>query len=109
VSKVLRIKFQEITMQKIIGVTEMQRNFRAIFDEVANEQTPYVLTRGSRPEAALISYDTFLQLIEWQEQEVIDRYKRLAAQVAADNEGFSDDEVTADIAAAIAEVRTGSK
>ena len=39
-------------MQKIVGVTELQRRFRAIFDEVA-DKTPYILTRGSRPEAAL--------------------------------------------------------
>ena len=41
-------------MQKIIGVTELQRNFRAVFDEVARGHIPYILTRGSRPEAAII-------------------------------------------------------
>jgi prevent-host-death family protein len=96
-------------MQKIIGVTEMQRNFRTIFDEVANEHTPYVLTRGSRPEAALISYETFLRLMNWQEQEIFNRYDRLAAQVAAHNETFADEEITADIDAAIKEVRAQAK
>jgi len=92
-------------MQKIIGVTEMQRNFRAIFDEVARENTPYVLTRGSRPEAALIPYETFLRLLEWQEQEVFSRFDRLAARVAEANKAYSDEEVAADVAEAIAEVR----
>ena len=95
-------------MQKIIGVTEMQRNFRAIFDEVAKEHTPYVLTRGSRPEAALIPYETFLHLLEWQEQEVFSRFDRLATKVAAANAGYSDEEVAADVAEAIAEVRNGA-
>jgi len=44
-------------MYRIIGVTELQRRFRSVFDRVARENVPYVLTRGSRPEAALISYN----------------------------------------------------
>ena len=47
-------------MQRIIGVTELQRRFRAVFDEVAKKRVPYVLTRGSRPEAALIPYEEFV-------------------------------------------------
>ena len=92
-------------MQKIIGVTEMQRNVRAIFDVVANENMPYVLTRGSRPEAALIPYETFLKLMEWQENEVFSRFDRLATRIAADNEGYSDEEVAGDVAEAVTEVR----
>jgi prevent-host-death family protein len=49
-------------VQKIIGVTELQRRFKAVFDEVVKERRPYVLLRGSRPEAALIPYDDFLKL-----------------------------------------------
>lgn len=92
-------------MQKIIGVTEMQRKFRAVFDEVAKGDTPYVLTRGSRPEAALIPYETFLRLMEWQEEEVFSRFDRLAARVAAHNEAYAEEEVQADVEKAIAEVR----
>ncbi|MBK7178377.1 MAG: type II toxin-antitoxin system Phd/YefM family antitoxin [Chloroflexi bacterium] len=92
-------------MQKIIGVTEMQRNFRAVFDEVANENTPYVLTRGSRPEVALIPYETFLQLMQWQEQEVFSRFDRLAASIATANEDYTEEEVQADVAEALAAVR----
>ena len=58
-------------MQKIIGVTELQRSFRAVFDEVARDHMPYVLTRGSRPEAAIIPYDEFIRFLTWKEQEVV--------------------------------------
>lgn len=92
-------------MQKIIGVTEMQRNFRAVFDEVTSQDTPYVLTRGSRPEAALIPYQTFLRFMEWEEQEVIKRFDRLAARIAAQNEAFPTDEVAADVSDAIQQAR----
>lgn len=94
-------------MQKVIGVTEIQRNFRTVFDEVAKEHIPYVLTRGSRPEAALIPYETFLHLLELQEQEVFSRFDRLAARIAAHNETYSEEEIAADVAAAIAETRAG--
>jgi prevent-host-death family protein len=44
-------------MNKVIGVTELQRSFRAVFNEVVRKGMLYVLTRGGRPEAALVSYD----------------------------------------------------
>ena len=54
-------------MQKVIGVTELQRNFRFVFDEVTKGNTPYVLTRSSRPEATLIPYEDFLRFQTQQE------------------------------------------
>jgi prevent-host-death family protein len=69
-------------MHRIIGVTELQRRFRSIFDQVAKENIPYVLTRGSRPEAALISYDDFLRLQALQEEGVLDRFDRRVARMA---------------------------
>lgn len=83
-------------MQKIIGVTELQRRFRAVLDEVTKKHVPYVLTRGSRPEAALIPYEDFLQLQEWQEKEVLARFDRLLARMTAQNAAYSDEEVIAD-------------
>jgi prevent-host-death family protein len=95
-------------MQKIIGVTELQRNFRVIFDEVARENMPYVLTRGSRPEAAIISYDEFTQFLAWKEQEVVAEFDRAMQRLAKRNAGFDDDEIFADVEEAIAEVRQAS-
>ena len=69
-------------MQKIIGVTELQRRFRSVFDEVAEEHVPYVLTRGSRPEAALIPYEEFLRFQALQEQDVLARFDGLVARMA---------------------------
>jgi len=88
-------------VQKIIGVTELQRRFRSVFDEVAKEQTPYVLTRGSRPEAALISYDDFLRFLVWQEEKVLAEYDRAVARLAEQNASYSDEEVAADVRAAL--------
>ncbi|MCA9938836.1 MAG: type II toxin-antitoxin system Phd/YefM family antitoxin [Anaerolineales bacterium] len=92
-------------MQKVIGVTELQRRFRSVFDEVAHDNVPYVLTRGSRPEAALIPYETFLHLLELQEDELLAEFNRLAARVAEQNADYSEAEVEADVVAAIAESR----
>ncbi len=92
-------------MQKIIGVTELQRNFRTVFDEVARDNMPYVLTRGSRPEAAIISYEEYTRFLAWKEQEVLAEFDRVMARLAEQNAAYSDAEVAADVDAAIAEVR----
>ena len=90
-------------MYKIIGVTELQRRFRAVLDEVAHKHTLYILTRGSRPEAALVPYDEYLRFQEFQEQAVLARFDRLLARMVQQNAAFSEAEVAADIQAARSE------
>jgi len=84
-------------MNKIIGVTELQRSFRTIFDEVARRRTPYILTRGSRPEAVLIPYDEYLRFQQFQEKDILGRFDRFIERMAAHNKTFSDEEVGADV------------
>ena len=91
-------------MQRIIGVTELQRRFRSVFDEVAREHVPYVLTRGSRPEAALIPYEEFLRYQELHEQDLFARFDQLMARMAEQNAGASEDQVEADVVAARVEL-----
>ena len=92
-------------MQKIIGVTDLQRNFRAVFDEVTGERVPYVLTRGSRPEAALIPYDEYLRYQEFQEHDVLRRVDALLTRLAEQSAAYDVAEVAADIDAAVREAR----
>jgi prevent-host-death family protein len=92
-------------MQKIIGVTDLQRNFRSVFDEVTNDRMPYVLTRGSRPEAAIVPYEEFTRFRAWKEQEIVAEFDRAMMRLAEQNAVYSDDEIAADVDAAIAEVR----
>ena len=92
-------------MSRIIGVTDLQRQFRPVFDEVVKDGQTYILTRGSRPEAALISYTDFQRFQQLQEEQVIDRFERLLARMAQQNAGFSDEEIEADLQAADAEVK----
>ena len=86
-------------MSNIIGVTDLQRKFRTIFDEVVRQNRSYILTRGSRPEAALIPYEAFLRLQQLQEKQVLDRFDRLLARMAQLNAAYSDAEVAADLEA----------
>ena len=37
-------------MHRIIGVTDLQRRFHGVLDEVVADRVPYVLTRDSRPD-----------------------------------------------------------
>jgi prevent-host-death family protein len=91
-------------MQKIIGVTDLQRRFKAVLDEVAEEHVPYVLIRGSQPRAALVPYEEFLRYQEREESEVLRRFRRLRARMAEATADLSDDEVAAEVAAARAEL-----
>ncbi len=93
-----------MNMQKIIGVTELQRRFRSVFDEVVLKKTSYVLTRGSRPEAVLISYEDFLRYQDLDEKQVLARFDRLVTRMASQNAEYSEEEVALDIAAARAEL-----
>ena len=86
--------------QKIIGVTELQRRFRQFFDLVAKKNTPIILTRGSRPEAALIPYEDYLRLQELKESEVLARFDLVWEKLGKLNEGYSEDGIAADIQAA---------
>ncbi len=90
---------------KIIGVTDLQRGFRKVIDEVAEERVPYVLTRGSRPEAVLVPYEEYQELQKLQEKEVVYELDRLLERSAARTEETSADEVARDVEQARREVR----
>jgi len=84
-------------MNKIIGVTELQRRFKSVFDDIVRRRVPYVLTRGSRPEAALIPYDDFLRFQELQESQILERFDRLVERMTVQNRAFDDEEVETDV------------
>lgn len=84
-------------MNKIIGVTELQRKFRAVFDEVVQNHTPYVLTRGSRPEAAIIPYDEYIRWLKTHEEEVHARFDAMLKRMEQVNAHFTDEEVERDV------------
>lgn len=86
--------------QEIIGVTELQRRFRKFFDLVVKKNTPIILTRGSRPEAALISYEDYLSFQEMKESEVLARFDQVWDRLGKLNADFSEEEIAADIKAA---------
>lgn len=84
-------------MKKIVGVTEIQRRFRSILDEVVRGRIPVVLTRGGRPEAALISYDDYLRFQEIQENETLARFDQVWDRLAELNAVYSNEEIAADL------------
>ena len=94
-------------MQRIIGVTELQRRFRPFFEDVVRKRIPLVLTRGSRPEAVLIPYEDYLRFQQMQESEVLARFDQVWARLAKVNAAVSDQELAADIEAARSLQTTG--
>ena len=96
-------------MQKIIGVTDLQRRFRAVFDEVVKDRDCYVLTRSSRPEAVLIPYDDYVRFQQLQEGDVLRRVDEMIVRLAERNADYDEEEVAADVAEALADVRAASE
>ena len=94
-------------MLKIIGVTELQRRFRSVFDEVVEQKTPVVLTRSSRPEAVLISYTEYLRLQAAQANETLAQFDRVWARLAHLNADVDEAELAADIETARTESHGG--
>ncbi|MBI4600403.1 MAG: type II toxin-antitoxin system Phd/YefM family antitoxin [Planctomycetes bacterium] len=92
-------------MDRIIGVTELQRKFAAIFDEVATKRIAYILTRGSRPEAAMIPYEEYVKFVKSSDGGALARFDKLCARMAVANAKCSEEEVEADLRAATREVR----
>lgn len=87
-------------MQKIVGVTELQRKFRSFFEDVVRKRIPLVLTRGSRPEAVLLPYEDYQRYQQMQESEALARFDQVWNRLDQLNASFSDDEIAADIEAA---------
>lgn len=87
-------------MQKIIGVTELQRHFRLFFNSVVEKRIPLVLTRGSHPEAVIIPYEDYLHFQQMQESEALANFDRVWSRLSDVNAAFSEDEISADIQAA---------
>lgn len=92
-------------MNKIIGVTELQRKFRTVFDQVVKENTPFILTRGSRAEAVILPYEQYVQYLKMDEAGVHQRFDELLAHMAMVNARFSDEEVEKDLEEATRVVR----
>ena len=84
-------------MNRIVGVTELQKRFRSIFDDVVKRGIPYILTRGSRAEAVLIPYEDYVHYQEFQENEILERFDRLLERMKEQNRKFSEEEIKADI------------
>ena len=87
-------------MHQIVGVTELQRRFRSFFDQVVRKRTPIILTRGSRPEAALIPYEDYLRFQQIQEAEVLANFDQIWERLDTLNAEAGEDEIDADIQAA---------
>ncbi len=87
-------------MQKIIGVTELQRKFRFFFESVVREQTPLIVTRGSKPKVVLIPYQHYVRFRHMEEKEVLANFDRVWGRLTRVNASFSEEQISADIEAA---------
>jgi prevent-host-death family protein len=92
-------------MNKIIGMTELQRHFKQIFDDVTKHQSVYTLTRRSRPEAVLLPYEQYLRLVRPNNTDVTLRFKQMLSRMQSINARFSDEEIESDLTQATKTLR----
>ena len=51
-------------MEKIIGITETRTKIKKIIDSISDKDEAFIITRDSKPEAVIISYDNYLKTKE---------------------------------------------
>jgi hypothetical protein len=62
-----------------------------------HDHTSYVLTRGSRPEAAIIPYEEYLEYLKSREEEIHARFDAMLKRMEQVNAHFADEEVERDV------------
>ncbi len=92
-------------MNQMIGVTELQRRFRAVFDDVTKNGVPYILMRGSKPEAVLIPYEEYVKYKKFSDEDANQKFDAMVKRLSELNAKYSDEEVERDVEEAIQEVR----
>lgn len=84
-------------MTKTIALEDLEHELHEVIDEVAAEHSAYVVTRGNHPRVALVSYDDFEKLVQWEESRVLADFDALLAKMTRQNAQFSDEEVARDV------------
>jgi hypothetical protein len=74
-------------------------------DDVVEQTASYILTRGSRPETVLISYDQYRQFVAGDFDDVLIPIERLLARMVDQNTPHTDAEVEADLKEATRRLR----
>ena len=94
-------------MSKTIEVTDLQKDIEQVVDEVATTKEPYVLTRKDKPSVVMISYEDYMKMLSKEETWV--RFEKTWHLLGEKNAQYSEDEISADVEAAVKEVRAARK
>jgi len=89
-------------MEQRIAV-EAQPELSRLVEEVRHSGQPLVITRGGKEQAALIDIKVFDRFRE--DQQLEQQVDAMLARLTERNKAFSDEEVEADVALAVAEAR----
>jgi prevent-host-death family protein len=55
-------------MEKIIGITETRTKIKKIIDSISEKDEAFIITRDSKPEAVIMSYNNYLKTKELMEE-----------------------------------------
>ena len=94
-----------MTMQKLIEASDLECRLNAVLDDVAGQRASYIVDRNGQPAAAVVPYEEYQQYRAWATRHLRERAAKMLHEIAKETEVFSDEEVEADVRAALREVR----
>jgi prevent-host-death family protein len=67
-------------VEKIIGITETRTQIKKIIDTISDKGESFIITRDSKPQAVIISYDNYLKTKELMEENWKYRFEKTLGQ-----------------------------
>jgi prevent-host-death family protein len=67
-------------VEKIIGITETRTQIKKIIDTISDKGESFIITRDSKPQAVIISYDDYLKSKELMEENWKYRFEKTLGQ-----------------------------
>ena len=67
-------------MEKIIGITETRTKIKKIIDSISDKDEAFIITRDSKPEAVIISYNNYLKTRELMEENWKYRFEKALSE-----------------------------
>lgn len=90
------------TFPSTVTARQIQRDYKSVFAKAKKSASPIVVISNNQPQAAIISIENMNEYLEYKNKEQL--WKTIAS-IQADNPNTNEQEVEADVLAAIKRVR----
>lgn len=95
-----------LDFNKIIGITQFQRNIKKNIDTMLESGNSLILTRDSKPEAVISSFKEYQRLKQAEEQLKREQFGKLVDSIRTRNKNIPEEELERDIKMAEKEAKS---